>query len=248
MPDSTTRFSNRVQDYIKYRPHYPSELLPSLKKAFKISEKSVVADIGSGTGISSMPFLQGGLQVYGVEPNEEMRKAAEDLLADQASFISIKGEAEATNLADRSVDLVFAGQAFHWFDLPKAKKEFERILKPEGHIVLAWNQRSNQSSFQKAYEEALQNLIPEYGEVRHRNISDQSLQDFLAPRSFHKFSLPNFQHFDLEGLKGRLMSSSYCPKEGSDHEKLMLEMEKLFKQHQENGKIRFDYETWVYWG
>src|SRR5687768_9631235 len=141
--DPTRRFSNRVEDYVRYRPGYPLQVLDFLRGSGALADRSVVADVGSGTGISSELFLRDGHTVYGVEPNAEMRAAAEAQLVQRFSrFHSVDGRAEGTTLADGSVDLVVAAQAFHWFqDLDFVRCEFGRILRPGGRVVLLWNTR-----------------------------------------------------------------------------------------------------------
>src|SRR5689334_2737571 len=125
--NSTKRFSNRVEQYVKYRPSYPKEIIPFLEKNAGLNSSFVIADIGSGTGISTKLFLDNGNKVFAIEPNNEMRKKGEELLRDHSSFISINGTAEQTTLADGSIDMIVAGQAFHWFDAGKTKSEFRRI-------------------------------------------------------------------------------------------------------------------------
>ena len=148
----TERFSNRVENYVKYRPNYPKKIISFLEKEIGLSSSSIIADIGSGTGISSEMFLKNGNIVYGVEPNKEMREAAERLLAEHPNFKSINGTAEDTTLAANSIDILSAGQAFHWFDVIKTEIEFKRILKNGGWVVLVWNEReTNSSLFLKAY-------------------------------------------------------------------------------------------------
>lgn len=208
---STTRFSDRVDDYVKYRPSYPRELLSILKRKIGFDDSYVIADIGSGTGISAQLFLDNGNKVYAVEPNYEMRAAAESFLSKNKNFISIDGSAENTGLESHSLDIIFCGQSFHWFDRHLAKTEFSRILKKDGHIVLAWNVRLQNDDFQRQYEEMLQQ-IPGYNEVHHKNITDSDVMDFFSPQTMNKEGVENFQTFNLEGLKGRLQSSSYFPK------------------------------------
>ena len=135
------RFSDRVGNYIRYRPGYPPAVLAALQKHAGLTTRSVTADIGSGTGLSAGLFLRFGCQVHAVEPNREMREAAERLLAGEPRFHSVSGTAQATTLPDQSADLIIAAQAFHWFNTPETRAEFTRILKPDGHIVLIWNER-----------------------------------------------------------------------------------------------------------
>lgn len=246
MKDNTLRFSNRVQDYILYRPHYPSGVMDILKSHYGLSPEHIVADLGSGTGISSEWFIENGNQVYAVEPNTEMRLAAESLNKGHLNFISRDGTGESTGLPDSSIDFIICAQTFHWLDAIEAKKEFLRILKPTGKVVLLWNERSIESDFQKEYEETLYRCVSAYKEVTHRDISESVLSDFFSPRTMTKYQLPNFQDLDLNGLIGRMMSSSYIPKEGEEHLCLISEITQLFHNHQLDGKVRFEYRTSVY--
>lgn len=246
MSNSTKRFSDRVEDYVKYRPTYPKKLIVILKEELNLDPNDTIADIGSGTGISSIPFLDNCNTVYGIEPNKEMRQAAEEALKIYPNFISTNGTAEDTTLQGKSINIIFCGQAFHWFDKIKSKKEFERILKNNGHIVLVWNSRSTKSNFQKEYENALLKNIEEYKFVNHRNISEIEIQDFFEPKKMRVFKIDNKQTFDLKGLKGRLKSSSYCPKSGHAYTNLMTQIEIIFDKYQSNGSIEFEYETQIY--
>ena len=246
MSNSTKRFSDRVEDYIKYRPGYPKDLIDILKWELNLDSNNTIADIGSGTGISSIPFLENGNKVYGIEPNKEMRQAAEEVLNQYPNFISVDGTAEETTLPTKTVDIIFCGQAFHWFDKTKSKKEFDRILKDQGHLVFVWNSRSTKREFQKEYENALLENIDEYKFVNHRNISDKQIQDFFEPKKMIVFKIDNKQTFDLEGLKGRLKSSSYCPKSGEAYNKLMAQIKSIFDKYQSNNVVDFEYETQIY--
>ena len=262
MSDSTTRFSDRVEDYIKYRPHYPSAVLGWLETAYSFSPSWEVADIGSGTGISTELFLENGNRVYGVEPNAEMRSAAERLLGGGdpvrggdgrfvvggGRFVSIDGTAEATGLSAESVSLIVAGQAFHWFDAVKSRAEFLRILRPNGVVALMWNERLTDSAFEIEYDGLIGQYGKDYKTVNHRKIGDQQFTDFYNPVSYTLKTFPNEQWFDPEGLKGRLLSSSYMPKSGPDYEPMLRDLEQLFERHQGDGRVRVGYETRVYSG
>lgn len=207
----------------------------------------IIADIGSGTGISSELFSKNGNKVFAIEPNKEMRQAAEQIFVGKLNFISVDGSAEKSGLDGESIDIIFCGQAFHWFDRVQAKMEFNRILKPIGHIVLAWNVRDEKDGFQKEYEKVLKQNILEYNDVTHKNISAKDIIDFFIPKTMHKASLKNSQTFNLEGLKGRLKSSSYCPKTGYEYDSLMKEIDNLFYKFEKDKLVRFDYETNIYW-
>ena len=247
MNDNTKRFSDRVEDYIRYRPDYPEAIVKILEEKINPDKNKTIADIGSGTGISSKLFLKNDYKVIGVEPNKEMREAAEQMLSGFENFKSVNGAAEKTNLPDESVDVIFCGQAFHWLDKEKSKIEFARILKKNGNIVLVWNSRSNKSAFQNEYEKILFDNIEEYKFVNHRNINDGEISNFFSPKKMNKTCLDNKQILNLEGLKGRLLSSSYCPKSGKEHGRLMRRIEDVFEKYQVNNVIEFEYETQIFW-
>jgi SAM-dependent methyltransferase len=247
--DTLNRFSNRVENYIKFRPDYPAEVIAFLKKEGLLAKETVIADIGSGTGISAELFLKEGNAVYGVEPNREMRHAAQKLLHEYKSFCSIDGTAENTNLPTDDIDLIVSGQAFHWFDKQKCKIEFKRILKKDGSVVLMWNDRRTDSSpFLQAYEDFIKMFAIDYLEVNHKNIDEKIFNEFFEG-DYKMESFLNEQHFDLDGLKGRILSSSYMPDERhKDFDFMMGVLKKIFNRFQENGKVTLEYDTKVYYG
>ena len=248
-PSNTTRFSDRVADYVRYRPNYPAEMMSILEQKTGLNAIWTVADIGSGTGLSSLRFIEAGNLVYGVEPNFEMRQASQTFFQGNRNFKAIDGTAEQTTLLTKAIDLVFCGQAYHWFDFEQTKVEFNRILKPKGVIVLAWNERSATDPLQQAYEQMMRDLIPEYSKVTQKNIDVENIRTFLAPRHLEVVTLPNQQIFTLEELKGRLLSSSYAPKEGTEnYETVMEAVTQIFERYQENGKVVFRYDTKLYIG
>ncbi|MGN6367532.1 MAG: class I SAM-dependent methyltransferase [Phycisphaerae bacterium] len=243
----TQRFSNRVDDYVKYRPSYPQKILTDLQAAGIFTpQKTTIADIGSGTGLFGKLFADLGNTVYGVEPNPDMRHAAQKFLAHHPHFHPIDGSAEHTTLPDNAIDLITAAQAFHWFNPPQAKAEFHRILRPNRHILLVWNERKVEDSpFLQEYERLLQHLSPDYAKVDHRKVTESQMRDFLG-HNMQTFRYDNAQHLDLPALKGRVLSSSYAPKEGPAHHALMQGIEKAFHQFQTAGQIAFLYDTKVY--
>jgi len=247
---STTRFSNRVKDYVKYRPHYPPEVLEFFISELGLTKDSVIADVGSGTGISSELFIENGNHVYGIEPNKEMREAAERLFKRCKNFVSVKATAEDTTLRDRSVDFVVAGQSFHWFDLQKTKAEFRRILRPNGFVVLIWNDRKTESSdFLRAYENLLNRYGTDYEEVKHMSIGIGDLHQFFGKNHHHLKVFKNSQVLDFDGLKGRLLSSSYVPTEGHPSYVAMInDLKELYATYEENGLVLFEYDTKLYYG
>lgn len=248
--DPTQRFSSRVANYINYRPSYPPEVLGALVTECGLQPSWVVADIGSGTGLFAGLLLQNGNLVYGVEPNAEMRAAGEKLLADYPGFHSVAGRAEATGLAAASVDLVTAGQAFHWFDAEAARVEFRRVLKAGGWVALVWNERLTDSTpFMRDYEALLRDHAPDYAYVIHREVSESALAAFFRPLPMRVHRFPNRQTFGWDGLAGRVLSSSYVPEPGRPgHEALMKRLGELFRTHADEGVVSFDYETTLYLG
>lgn len=247
--DALNRFSNRVDNYIKFRPDYPVEILSFLKQKGFLKNESVIADIGSGTGISAELFLKEGNVVFGVEPNKEMREAGERLLSGYKNFKSVDATAENTSLENNSVDLIIAGQAFHWFDKEKCREEFKRILKPSGIVVLMWNdRRTDTTQFLQAYEDFIKMFATDYLQVNHKNIDEKIFNSFFK-NHYKMESFLNYQYFDLEGLKGRILSSSYMPAEGhKDFDFMMSVLKKIYTRFQEEGKVTIEYDTKIYYG
>ena len=247
--DPKKRFSSRVENYVRYRPGYPKEILRLLASECGLTPRSVIADLGSGTGKLAELFLANGNSVFGVEPNREMREAGERLLKGFANFTSIDATAEATTLPVGCADFITAGQAFHWFDRKSCRSEFARILKPGGWTVLIWNDRQTQSSrFLVEYEQLLKNFATDYAKVDHKNIDDEVVREFFGYAPAKKL-LPSSQEFDHDGVKGRLLSSSYAPEEGQPHHsEMMRDLEKLFQERQQSGHVQFIYDTVVYYG
>lgn len=208
---SITRFGNRVDDYVKYRPGYPEEIVDFLQSKYNFVSGDVIADIGSGTGISSIRFLDKGYRVIGIEPNKEMREKSVELLDENPNFSAVNGTSENTTLADESVDAIVVGQAFHWFNREQTKVEFSRILKPRGVVVLIWNERLTASDFEKEYDELIIKHGRDYVQVDHRNIDLAKIAEFFSPATVLQETFKNIQMFNFQGLEGRLLSSSYMP-------------------------------------
>lgn len=247
--DPTARFSSRVENYIRYRPSYPKEVLELLRKQCGLTSDSVMADVASGTGIFTRILLENGNRVFGVEPNADMRRAGEEYLAAFSRFASVAGTAEATTLPDHSADFVTAAQAAHWFDRAKARREFVRILKPGGWAVLIWNERETDSTaFLRDYEQLLLTYGTDYKEVRHERTTDE-IAGFFAPSPYQSAVLEMRQACDYAALEGRLLSSSYIPAQGHPkYEPMIEELRKIFETHQKNGQVVLAYATRVYYG
>jgi SAM-dependent methyltransferase len=246
---ATTRFSDRVENYVRYRPGYPAEVLELLRTDCGLQPQHTVADVASGTGIFSRLLLENGNYVIAVEPNSEMRETGSHGLTAYSRLKAVAGTAEDTTLDSASVDFVTAAQAAHWFDLPRARAEFVRILKPGGWCVLIWNERRTEStSFLRDYEKLLLTYGTDYKEVRHERTT-ATIHEFFAPARFEERVFSLSQEFDYEGAIGRLLSSSYVPVKGhSNHAPMMEELENIFGKHAKDGKIEFEYDTRVFYG
>jgi SAM-dependent methyltransferase len=247
--DSTQRFSSRVADYVLYRPGYPREVLELLKDECGLGPNSTVADIASGTGLFTQLLLESGGLVYGVEPNAEMRRAGEEYLAAYPRFVSLEGSAEATKLPDRSVDIVTAAQAAHWFDLAKTRCEFLRILRPGGWCALLWNDRDlGSTAFLRGYEQLLRDYGTDYEDVRRTHLTAE-IDVFFAPSPHRERVFEMKQELDYAGLEGRLLSSSYIPQLGHPKYVPMLQaLRRLFDEQQQDGRVVMPYNTRVYFG
>jgi SAM-dependent methyltransferase len=249
MKDPTTRFTDRVENYVRARPHYPPALADLLAREIALTPAAILADIGSGTGFSAEPFLRAGNAVYGIEPNTAMRAAAQSLLHEYAQFYAVDGTAEATTLPDASVDVVIAGQAFHWFRREPARAEFRRILRPDGWTVLFWNtRRADASPFMRDYEALLNRHGIDYAQVRHDNISADDIATFLDG-GMQRRVLDNPETRDMDGLRRLLLSASYMPNEESAaYAPMMQDLATIFRRHEQDGRVVVAYDLEVYCG
>lgn len=242
------RFFDKAEKYELYRPAYTEESLMQILDFCGVSpdDKIKVADIGSGTGKFTQLLLNKGFYVYAVEPNDHMRHIAERKFSDYDNFVSICNTAENTNLNDNCISLITVAQAFHYFDLDEVKKEFMRILKPDGKVALLWNFRSRESEFIQEYENIIYSL-------HSGNVKPTHAQDNMTEEIFEKFfenyeivNLSNSQEFGFEDLWGRTLSNNHMPKENEpEYIKLYNSVSKIFDRYQENGKVLFPYRTQV---
>ncbi len=247
--DNTRRFINREEDYVKYRPHYPVEIIGYLQHAYGLDPGKQIADIGAGTGISSALFLDAGYPVVAVEPNKEMREKSQQLLGDSPGFRAVDGTAEDPNLSPASIDAIISGQAFHWFDHQKARAAFKKILRKNGIVVLMWNERQRGSAFEEEYDQLIIKHGRDYVDVGHRNIGMGNINDFYSPAPVELKTFANKQLFDFTGLQGRLLSSSYMPAKGQDgFDGMIADLQALFDKFKENNQVTINYITRVYSG
>ena len=244
--DPTKRFSIRVQDYVKYRPSYPTAVLACLVEEYGLTETAVIADIGSGTGLLSQLFLDNGNLVFGVEPNKEMREVGEAYLAEYEHFHSVNGRSEATTLPDNFADFITAGQAVHWFQAESTIVEFRRIIKPNGVFAFVWNLRDDsQSPFMVELDE----LLAHYDEEKHSPVKvdiHSKVEEFVA-QPMQQYLFANEQLLDFAGFCGRWLSSSPSPPPGHpNHEAFVAALRTLFDKYGENGRVRLIYQTELY--
>ena len=244
------RFSDRAEDYVKYRPHYSHDVVHALRAACHLQPEHLIADVGCGTGMLAEIFLENGNRVIGVEPNQAMREAGEEYLSRYPTFRMIDGSAESTTLPDASAQFVTAGQAFHWFRPVETRVEFARILQPGGWVVVVWHQRDTLGTpFLLAYEQLVQRYSNDYEHVsRSYAASYDAVQHFFAPNEMTLIQQHNQQQLDLDGLRGRLLSSSYIPKSGEKHDAMLEALPQLFSSHAANGRVALEYDTNIYYG
>jgi len=244
LADPKKRFSSRVENYIKYRPSYPPKIIEFLTEKKILSKHSIIADVGSGTGILSELFLKNGNKVFGIEPNSEMRRAAEIILKDYSNFVSIHSSAENTSLLSNSIDLIVVGQAFHWFNVEKTRREFKDILKSDGYVVLIWNNRRKTG---KGFSTQYENLVSKYGtDYKQVRKNEKNVDEFFQ---YEKEIFYNYQDLNFKDLKGRLLSASYIPlKESPTYNKMIKDLKIIFEDNQNNGKVRIEYDTEIYYG
>ena len=243
--NATERFSDRVADYVRHRPDYPAAMLEWLHREHGVTPDWRVADVGAGTGISCKLFLDTGHDVTAVEPNAAMREAAVAWLGGHPRFHAVDGRADATGLPDASVDLVTAAQAFHWFDPASTRREFARILRPGGLAAIFWNSRRlTGTPFLEGYEALLQRYGTDYTSVAERYADDDRMRAWFGAGWRGSARFEHKQLLDFDGLRGRLLSSSYAPKQGHpQHEPMIAALHGLFERCQQDGRISFDYDT-----
>jgi SAM-dependent methyltransferase len=246
---ATERFSDRVSDYERYRPGYPTELIDWIMQSAELRIGDTVADIGAGTGLFTRDLVAAGLKVLAVEPNAPMRGVAERQLGAIAGFVGVDGSAERTALANGSVRLVTAAQAFHWFDPVSTRVEFKRILEPGCGVALIWNVRRMSSAFAVAYEQLLLRRCADYADGVPAQADPKAVAEFFAPAECRSACFDYTQHLDYAGLCGRLLSSSYTPKEADPaRTRLLADLQGLFDQYAQAGTVCFEYDTRVFFG
>lgn len=251
MDDSKLRFSNRTGNYVRYRPAYPVEIITFLKDTCGLTTGSAVADVGSGTGLLSELFLESGYRVFGVEPNKEMREAAEYRLGDQPGFESVASSAESTTLPQSSVDLVVAGNSFHWVDPGSARTEFSRVLKPGGRAAIVWNvPKESGDSLLESFQELLsRHRVREGWASEPEDVYESTAAAFFGAGSYERASFSSSQSLDLESFKGLVHSYSIMPAEEEQGSvEMVQDLEGVFRANESGGRIVLEYVVYVYCG
>jgi len=248
--DPTVRFSERALAYAMGRPGYPAQIAAHLAHELNLAHGAVIADLGSGTGLSSRIFVQAGFEVIGVEPNAPMRAMAEQALAHAPGFRSVAGSAHATTLEDASVDCVVAAQAFHWFDLTATRAEVLRILRRPPRAALIWNvRRGEDCAFARGYEQLLLEYGDEYPQIRERHTDEDSIGAFFGGPHWRRSVFENRTELDFELLAARVNSTSYLPAPNqSGHAPMMRALRELFDATARNGRVVMQYDARVYFG
>jgi SAM-dependent methyltransferase len=250
IPNPTERFTGRVESYRRYRPGYPPAIVELLMRECALNSDSMIADIAAGTGLLTEILLAAGFAVTAFEPNEEMRAACAALEPQYPRLRVVGGAAEATGLPDHSIDLITVAQARHWFDLPCARAEFVRILRPGGWCAILYNNRRlGGDPFHDGYERLLADFGIDYSAVKQQHVGRKRLAQFFSPSPMQCATLPNSQALTLEALEGRIFSSSYIPQ--PDHPRfddMRLAIERLFAETQSNGTVTTDHDCVICYG
>ncbi|MDD1515356.1 class I SAM-dependent methyltransferase [Priestia megaterium] len=247
---STDKFTDKAEVYAKYRPSYPREYIEYLITEAGLNQDSIIADIGSGTGILSRQLIEKRFPVIGVEPNDDMRGLAEQSLKLDSRFISIKATAENTTIKDNSLDLVTVAQAFHWFDKEKFKLECQRILKQDAKVALVWNSRDGSSDINKESAEVCQKYCPNFkgfsGGIEETPVV---YQQFFKDGKYDFKNFSNDLQFDFNRFLGRYLSASYSPKKADkEYNPFIAALSNLFEKYSKNGKVVIPNNTRSYLG
>jgi ubiquinone/menaquinone biosynthesis C-methylase UbiE len=238
------RFSNRQDNYARFRPTYPRELLDRLASTLALRAGGEVADIGAGTGIFTGLLLDLGLKVHAVEPNAEMLAVASSRLGKRPEFIAVAGTAEATTLPVRSVDAIFCAQAFHWFNTETTRDEWRRILRPGGHAVLVWNNLDQAHDLERSYQQVLNTFAVDGGEAMRRALAVQADNLLFPSRGGERLVFATQQELDYAGLVGRTESLSFAPSPDDPKYSAMLSaLKRVFVRYQSAGVVTLRYQT-----
>ncbi|MDD3119669.1 MAG: class I SAM-dependent methyltransferase [Victivallales bacterium] len=247
MTNNTQRFTNRVADYVRYRPGYPAALFDFLYGDGGFTPADVIADCGSGTGIFTRNLLERGHRVFGIEPNAAMRRAAEEYLHDYPLFVSVAGTAEDSTLPDHAVNRMVCAQAFHWFDPVRFRREAERIIRPGGQLALIWNSRISADGIGAEYERICRETTAEYRQVNHHRLTENDFHRFFGSRSWQRYTWNHQQQLSRAALRGRYFSCSYAPApESPEGRRADARLHEAFQRYSDGNIVTFPYCTEMY--
>ena len=247
--DSIQRFSDRAENYDKYRPGYPHALFQFLHHVLATTPDFTIADIAAGTGIFTEQVQTWGNRVYVVEPNPYMRSMAHRRLGGCERCVFLDGTAEATGLPDGSVDLFVSAQAFHWFDLTKTRAEFERAGRNAPFVAIVWNLRNTRSAFEAGYEAFIRAYATDYLQVSQRKMGTVEVRSFFAPFRPQYRVFGHVDSLTYPQLLGRTLSYSFLPDETSPVlSEMTAALEVLFQTYQRKGKVHLSYKTRLFLG
>ena len=233
-----TLFDGRAGDYAAGRPGYAPALIDCLYNRYGLSAASVIADIGSGTGKFAAQLLERGSTVYCVEPNEDMRSAAAEILDGYPNFHPVNGDAENTCLDDGCAEYITSAQAFHWFDGEKFARECARILKKDGSVILVWNVRDMGDSLNRELYDIYRRYCPRFvGFSGGIEKDDIRIKNFFGGVYDHV----SFDHplvYDRERFVSRSLSGSYSLKSGDrDYDEYIAALTEVFAKYENNGTV-----------
>lgn len=236
------RFSDRAGDYVKYRPTYPAAAIDAVLARLGEPSQLTAADIGAGTGIASRLLAERGVRVLAIEPNAEMRQAAQiHPLVEWKEATS-----EATTLPESSVDLVTCFQSFHWFNPVLTLPEFRRIRPPSGRLAVVCNLRDIADEFTLLYTQTVKAASNNHPAEKR----DRSIEPLLKSSDFTNIQSCDFVHkqdVDLQGPIGRATSASYIPKSGPQLQQIISDLTELYETHCGNKSfVSLVYKTRVY--
>lgn len=245
--NNTAKFDGKGDIYAKARPKYAVEVFDYIKNTLQIPERSVFADIGSGTGIFSEQLLDNGYRVFAVEPNTDMRKKAEEKLSLYQDFVSLNGTDSNTAIPNQSVDCITTAQAFHWFDAEAFKKECRRILKPYGKVIIIYNTRDRSAECNVALSDLHRKYCPDFRGFS-KGMNGEKCRAFFDNKC-DVFRADNSQTYDRQGYIDRILSSSYSLCESDDRfAEYIAEANRLFDAFSNNGALTVPMHTVAYIG
>lgn len=255
MRQRSRSFDAWALDYDRYRPTYPQSLFDHIAARLELPNDARVADLGAGTGKAARQMARRGWHVVAVEPGEGMldvlRARAEQ---EGLAIVARQASAEDTGLPDASVDLVRAGQAFHWFDKARAVPEMARIVRPGGGVAIFWNGRADdRSPFLSAYTDLLEHYLPEHHIDRQerestapRELSEggwfEIVPDKTQLRHDVAMTADDFVSYVFTGSQIRLFI------EPDAQERLKSDIRELIQGHFGDGEVIVPYDVDVYVG